>query len=235
MGVLILKRMRKVEYMPVTVDPIRVLLVDDHPVVRSGLKQIIQDHEGMTVCGEASSSAECMKIIGQIVPDVAVVDLFLSDRHGLELVQDINNYYPAISILVLSMHDETVYAERSLQVGAKGYMMKDFAADQIAEGVRRVSRGEIYLSDRLASKILSRAVTGKKEIHSDIELLTTRELEVFELLGQGLGVKQIAQQLHLSPKTVDSHRENIKHKLQIHDSALLLRKAVLWTENLEPL
>ncbi len=210
----------------------RVLVVDDHPIVRQGLVQMIAREQDMMVCGEAESAFEALKAVGASSPDVAIVDLSLKGASGLELLKDIKVRYPKLPVLVLSMYDESMYAERALRAGARGYMMKEEASEKVLTAVRAVLAGQIYLSEMMASRLLNMAVAGRNDGGaSPTERLSDRELEVFRLVGQGYGTSEIARQLHLSPKTVETYRAHIKEKLNLTTSTELLQYAIKWTQS----
>ncbi len=211
----------------------RILLIDDHPIMRHGLAQLIQAESDLQVCGEAGNCAEGMRMINEKKPDLVIVDLTLPDKHGLELIKDIQAMYPDTLTLVLSMHDEALYAERALRAGARGYVMKETAADNLIKACRRILDGSIYLSDKMAGVMLE-LVTGqrnKQAAASPLERLTDRELEVLQLIGQGKATRHIAELLHVSVRTVDAHRAHIKDKLQLPDGNALVRYAVRWMES----
>jgi DNA-binding NarL/FixJ family response regulator len=211
----------------------RILIVDDHPIVRQGLVQMIGHEPDMIVCGEAESAHEALKVIAASTPDVAVVDLSLKGISGLELLKDIKVRYPKLPVLVLSMFDESIYAERALRAGARGYMMKEEASEKVLTAVRSILAGQIYLSDTMASRLLNMAVLGRGDGGaSPSERLSDRELEVFRLIGQGYGNTDIARQLHLSPKTVETYRAHIKDKLNLTSSTELLQHAIKWTQSM---
>jgi len=207
----------------------KIFVVDDHPVVRQGIAMLV-NHEGdMEVCGDSDSAVVALKEIDRLKPDLAIVDLSLKDGNGMDLIKDLRIRYPKLSVLVLSMHDESFYAERVLRAGARGYIAKDEGTDKVVEGIRRVLTGEVFLSDKMASKMISTAVGGRAgQGAPSVESLTDRELQVFELIGSGLGTRQIARSLHLSVKTIDSHREHIKQKLGLGGAAELVKHAVQW-------
>jgi len=212
-------------------DKIRILLVDDHPIVRQGLGQLIAQEPDMEVCGEAESAPEALRAIANLKPTVAVVDISLKDSSGVELIKDVKVRYPALPVLVLSMHDESFYAERVLRAGARGYVTKEEASETVLAAIRRVLRGEIYLSEKMASKMLSVFVGGPRQpVGSSMDLLSDRELEVFELIGRGLQTREVAQKLHLSVKTIESHRANIKRKLGLANATELMQRAIQWVE-----
>jgi DNA-binding NarL/FixJ family response regulator len=209
----------------------RVLVVDDHPIVRQGLVQMITREPDMTVCGEAESATDALKAIAACMPDVAIVDLSLKGTSGLELLKDIKVRYPKLPVLVLSMYDESMYAERALRAGACGYMMKEEASEKVLMAVRSILAGQIYLSEAMASRLLHMAVAGRTDgAAAPTERLSDRELEVFRLVGQGYGTSEIARQLHLSPKTVETYRAHIKEKLNLTTATELLQHAIKWTQ-----
>ena len=199
---------------------VRILLVDDHPIMRRGLAELINLEKDLVVCAEADSIQTALELIKRHEPHVALVDLSLKNESGLELIKDIKARFPEVLILVLSMHDELFYAERVLRAGAKGYVMKQQATDLVLVAIRRILGGEVYLSDFMSSKVL-RNFTGKKteKAGSSVDQLSDRELEVFRLIGTGLGTRQIAERLSRSVKTVETYREHIKLKLDLKDSS----------------
>ena len=209
----------------------RLLLVDDHPIMRHGLAQLIRNEEGLEVCAEAGTARAGLDAVGEFKPDLVVIDLTLPDKNGLELLKDIQAVYPGTLCLVLSMHDESMYGERALRAGARGYIMKEAAADHLITAARKVLNGGIYVSDSMASRMLEQ-VTGNRQKASTaaIDTLTDRELEVLELIGQGVATKLIAERLKISARTVEAHRAHIKEKLSIADGAALVRHAVQWVE-----
>lgn len=208
---------------------IRVIIVDDHPIVRRGLVQMIQQEPDLIVCAEAEGANVAFTAIKQHLPDVAIVDLTLKDIGGLELIKQLQNTFPDLPVLVLSMHDETLYAERALRAGAKGYIMKQEGADKLITAIRTVLGGDIFLSDKMASRLLGRLVGGRGgDTGSTLDRLSDRELEVFELIGRGLGTRNIAERLCVSIKTIESHREHIKQKLQLKNATELVQHATQW-------
>jgi len=211
----------------------KVLVVDDHPVVRQGMAQLIGHEPDLTVCGEASTVPDALKAIAACTPDVAVVDLSLKGTSGMELLKDIKVRYPRLPVLVLSMADENVFAERALRAGARGYMMKEEAADKVLEALRCVLSGRIYLSDAMASRLLHQFVEGKGESGaSPVDRLSDRELEVFQFIGQGLGTSEIAHRLHLSPKTIETYRAHIKEKMHLESATELLQHAIQYVQSM---
>ncbi len=206
----------------------RVLIVDDHPIVRQGLTQLIAQASDLEVCGEAADAATAVLAIDELHPDVAVVDLMLKESSGIELIKDIKSRCPDVRILVISMHDEAVYAERALRAGAHGYIMKEQATHKVLTALRRVLAGDVYVSDEMVGRILRRMVGGNQS--DGIERLSDRELEVFQWIGRGLSVGEIADRLKVSPKTIESYRGHIKEKLSLATANDVLRIAVSWLE-----
>ena len=210
----------------------RILIVDDHPIVRKGIAKLLSDEGDFTVCGEADSPETAMQAVTAMKPDVAIVDLTLPGSGGLGLIKDLRVWHPQVRILVLSMHDESLYAERVLRAGAVGYIMKQEATDHIVEAVRRVLAGQVYLSEPMSARMLHRLVgeEGASARASSIETLSDRELEIFQLIGQGLGTREVAGRLFLSVKTVETHLEHIKTKLGLGSGRELVRYATKWAE-----
>lgn len=209
----------------------RILLVDDHPFMRAGLAQLIDRQADMRVCGEAGNPAEALQALASTKPDLVLSDLTMPGRSGLEFIKDLRAAHADLAILVVSMHDESVFAERALRAGARGYIMKEAGGENLLAAIRQVLRGEVYVSPRMSARILE-SLSGARPrgSKSPIEKLTDREFEVFQLIGQGKSTRDIAGQLHLSSKTVDVHRANIKEKLGLTDSTALIRHAVRWVE-----
>ncbi len=210
----------------------RIFFVDDHPLLLDGLKSMIESTREYEVCGEAGSTAEALTAIPQARPDLVVTDITLPDRSGLELIKDLKALMPDLLVLVLSMHDEMLYAERVIRAGASGYIMKESAARKMREAIEKVLDGGIFLSDRAAAHILG-GLSGRNERRprSRLERLTDREFEVFELVGAGKSAQEIGDLLHISPRTVDAHRAHIRKKLGLPDSPSLMRYAVRWVES----
>ncbi len=208
-----------------------VFLVDDHPVMRYGLVHLIRNEDDLDVAGEAGSAAEAVSLLPQLNPDLVILDLSLPDRNGLELIKDLTALLPETGILVVSMHDETLFAERALRAGARGYVMKEEAAEKLVSAIRSVLDGRVFVSQSVSSRILD-ALTRKGEPGpaSSIERLSDRELEVFQLIGQGIPSRDIASNLRISIRTVDAHRAHIREKLGLRDGNDLIRQAVRWTE-----
>ena len=206
-----------------------VLIVDDHPIVRQGLVQLLNGDPEFVVCGEADSARKAMAAIPELKPDLAVVDVTLQGTNGIELIKNIVAQWPELPILVLSMHDESLYAERALRAGAKGYVMKQEATEKLTGALRRILNGQIYVSEKLADKMMRKAIDGKSvQDTSPVAILSDRELEVLQLLGQGHGTRQIAEDLNLSVKTIESHRAHIKEKLNLKTAPEMVRFAVQW-------
>lgn len=208
----------------------KVLIVDDHAIVREGLTQLINSEADLVVCGEVDSAPRAIDAINGLKPDIALVDISLSSMNGIELIKNIKVQHPTLPILVLSMHDESLYAERALRAGAKGYIMKQEGTENLRNAIRQVLKGEIYLSERMSGKMLHQLAGGAKDLGSPIERMSDRELEVFQLIGQGLGTRQIAEKLHLSIKTIESYREHIKQKMNFKNGTELVQQAVQWVE-----
>lgn len=210
----------------------RILIVDDHPIVRQGLTELINHEEDLAVCGQAEDAPDAMVIIKELKPDMVIIDISLKETSGMELIKDIKAQYPNLPALALSMHDESLYAERALRAGAKGYVMKAEATERVITAIRKILSGEIYVSDRMAVKMVRKLVGGKSDVGtSPIDPLSDRELEVFLLIGQGYGTRQIAEKLYLSVKTIETYRAHIKEKLNLASSAELLQYAIKWVKS----
>jgi len=210
---------------------LRILIVDDHAVFRQGLSELINQESDLIVCGEAESAGEALRVIEATHPDVTVVDMSLKHSDGIDLAKDIRLRHPHLPVLILSMHDESLYAERALRAGALGYITKQEAADKVMSAIRCVSGGEVYVSAQFSRRMMRGLVGhGAGLASSPVEQLSDRELHVFRLLGQGHGTREIASEMHLSVSTVETHRANIKRKLHLHNSVELLQRAVRWVE-----
>jgi DNA-binding NarL/FixJ family response regulator len=209
---------------------IRVLIVDDHPIVRQGIAQLINQEADLTTCCEAGSAQEALDLVDKDAPDILLVDISLDGVSGIELVKMLKSRYPKIPALVISMHDESLYAERALRAGARGYIMKQEATEKMLTAIRQVLRGDIYLSEGMQGKILQRVLAGNDSGLSPIDLLSDRELEVFRLIGHGYATSDIARELNRSVKTVETHRAHLKDKLGLKNAAELTRYAVRWVE-----
>lgn len=210
---------------------IKVLLVDDHPLVREGLANLIRQEEDMEVCGEAAGEPQALQLIAGIQPDVAVVDISLESGSGLELMKSIKAQYPTVAMLALSMHDESLYAERALRAGARGYLMKREAAKKVILGIRTVLAGQLFVSEKISNLLTERFVDGHAGAATPVEALSDRELEVFQLLGNGLSTRQIADHLHVGFKTVQAYCARIKDKLLLANATELLRAAMQWNSD----
>ncbi|MGH8260069.1 MAG: response regulator [Steroidobacteraceae bacterium] len=210
--------------------PRRVLIVDDHPIVRQGLRRMIDPEPDLTVCGEVQSEREARTAIRELMPDIVIVDISLAQGDGLELVRDIHAQLPDLPMLVLSMHDEMIYAGRLLAAGASGYIMKQAASDQLLVAVRRVLEGGTYVSEALANTLMSprREETTHGIVSDPIDRLSNRELQVLSLIGRGLSSREAAGTLGVSVKTVESHRQSLKRKLNLMTNAQLLQFAINW-------
>jgi len=209
-----------------------VFLVDDHPLVREWLTNLINQQSGLRVCGEAESGPQAREQILELKPDVAVVDIALKDSSGIELIKDLKQSCPEVAVLVLSMHEDSHYAERALRAGARGYIMKRETATKVIMAIRQVLAGKLYMSESLAAAMAAQFVTGKAlATGSLVEQLSDRELEVFELLGDGRGTRQIAEALGVSIKTVQAYCARIKEKLNVASATELVREAVRWRES----
>jgi DNA-binding NarL/FixJ family response regulator len=219
---------------PETSGKTKVFLVDDHPLVREWLTQLILRESDLAICGEAEDTHEALEKIEATTPDIVIADISLKTTHGLELVKDLQVRLPSLPVLVLSMHDESLYAERVLRAGAKGYITKQEATKKIMLAIRQVLSGQIYISEKMASRMVNKMVLGRaQEQKSPIERLTDRELEVFQLIGCGQGTRRIASELHLGIKTVESYRARIKEKLKLEDGTQLLQQAIQWVHSLK--
>jgi DNA-binding NarL/FixJ family response regulator len=207
----------------------RILVVDDHPLMRSGVIQRINREPDLAVCAEAASAAEALEAIPKHDPDLVIVDVALAGKNGIELVKDLKVRHPRLPVIMLSVYDESLYAERALWAGARGYVMKQENADVLVHAIRRVRGGQVFVSERVSTKILNR-VTGRpgEAAESPMDGLSDRELEVFRLIGDGYGAHEIAGKLHLSAKTVATHTEHIKHKLSLPTTRELTRFAIHW-------
>ena len=209
--------------------PFRVLIVDDHPIVREGLRALISQHDDLVVCGEAESAGEALELVKSEVPDVAVIDISLKDSDGLDLIRRIRESRRSVRMLVSSMHDESFYARRSLRAGALGYVSKENAAGQIIEAIHRVLQGRIYLSDEMSELLISSMLGADDETdYRSVDSLSDRELEVFRWIGRGLTTREIASRLSLSVKTVETYRQRIREKLDLRNGAELARRASQW-------
>lgn len=213
-------------------DKKRILIVDDHPMMRQGLAQLIGVEPDLVVCGEAEDAARALDAIGTLKPDLVLADISLPGKNGLELIKDFRAIHPGLSVLVISMHDESLYAERVLRAGGRGYIMKQEGGKKLMQAIRQVLDGKIYVSEKISAGILETLSGHRPGVEgSPMEKLTDRELEVFQMIGEGKGTRDIAETLHLSVKTVDVHRANIKGKMKLNSASELIRYAVRWVES----
>lgn len=209
----------------------RIFIVDDHPLLRRGLAELINREQDMMFCGEAEDSPSAMKAIAQLKPDLVIVDISLKGYNGIELIKNIKAFDQKIQVLVLSMHDESIYAMRVLKAGAKAYVMKQEVVDKVMEAVRRIRAGKVFVSERVASRMLDQVVVGGDPApDSPVDLLSDRELEIVNMIGSGLPTREIAAKLHISIKTVESHRARIKEKLNLQNAIQLVQFCVRWVE-----
>ena len=213
----------------------RLFILDDHPMMREGLAQLINNESDLTVCGEAGTGREVPDLVAKTRPDLVLADISLPDKGGLEVIKDLQALHPGLAVLVISMHDESLYAERVLRAGGRGYVMKQEGGKKLMAAIRQVLSGQIYVSEKMSSKILE-SFSGQtaQANRMPMENLSDREFEVLHLIGQGKGTRDIAQQLNLSVKTVDAHRANIKRKLNLNTGTELVRYAVRWVETQKP-
>lgn len=210
----------------------RIFIVDDHPMMRQGLAQLIGAEPDLVVCGEAEDAGRALDAVGALKPDLVLADISLPGKNGLELIKDLQAMQPGLQVLVISMHDESLYAERVLRAGGRGYIMKQEGGKKLMQAMRQVLEGRIYVSEKISAGILETLSGGRAGTQSSpMETLSDRELEVFQLIGQGKGTRDVADALHLSVKTVDVHRANIKAKLKLNSASELIRYAVRWTES----
>ncbi|MGI9241280.1 MAG: response regulator transcription factor [Verrucomicrobiales bacterium] len=210
----------------------KILIIDDHPVMRYGLSKMIEAEAGMEVCGEVGCAADAIDVVSKLKPDLALVDLSLPDKNGLELIKDINAMFgDQTRLLVVSMHDETLYAERVLKAGGQGYIMKEEAGEKLIDAIRTVLDGRIFVSAKISARLVEmfsgRSATASL---SPLECLTDRELEVFRLIGEGRASREIAELINVSTRTVDAHRAHIKEKMGYKDGPTLVAQAVRWVE-----
>ena len=210
----------------------KVLIVDDHPVVRDGLASLLNHENDLFVCGETGEAQQALKLITKLKPDVVIVDITLGDSDGIELTKDIKARHKGMPVIVLSMHDESIYAERVLRAGARAYLMKDTVSERIVTAIRTVLSGEIYVSDIMAKKLLRKLAGNHVDaINAPINNLTDREFEVFRWIGQGHKTSKIAQRMHLSVKTIETYHSRIKEKLSLANAAELLQYAIKWSSS----
>ena len=209
----------------------RIYIVDDHPLVRQGLSQIVASEADMEICGEAEDSPAAIRGVGEANPDAIIVDISLKGANGLELIKNLKSIHEDIPILVFSMHDETIYAQRALRAGAKAYVMKKESPSKVVDAIRKIIQGEIYVSPSVADQVLHQIVNGPGNVStSPVDRLTDRELEVVQLIGRGLSSREVAESLHLSVKTIESHRAHVKEKLGLRNATELVQFSVQWVD-----
>ena len=213
----------------------RILIVDDHPIVRQGLRRLMENEDDLTVCGEAETARDARIAIKELNPDAVIVDISLKQGDGIELVRDVRAHHATLPLLVLSMHDETIYAERMLSAGANGYIMKQAASEQFLVSLRRVMDGGIYVSEAVGSNMIQKFASGGSYTSANpIDRLSNRELQILHMIGKGMSTRETANSLNLSIKTVESHRQRIKRKLNLNTGAQLVQYAVNWFAGREP-
>jgi DNA-binding NarL/FixJ family response regulator len=208
----------------------RIFIVDDHPIVREGLALMMNREPDMMVCGEAEEAGSALQAMPAARPDFLILDISLAGPDGLDLLKSVRARYPSLPVLMLSMHDESIYAERALRAGANGYIMKQEATEKVLVAIRQILTLKVYVSDRIANRMLQQYIKGSvNETQSPIAELSDRELEVFRLIGEGHGTRKIAEELHLSVKTVESYQAHIKEKLSLKNGRELVQRAIQWT------
>ena len=207
----------------------RVLIIDDHVMVRDGVAEIVEQADNLSVCGTASTANEGLEALRKLKPDLVLVDITLPGKNGIEFIKDARVLQPDLLVLVMSMHDESLYADRVLRAGGRGYIRKQEGGDKLIEAMRRVLRGEIAVSEKVTGRLLEK-FSGRVTMDSPLEGLSDRELEVFQLIGQGKTMKEIGQALHLSPKTIEVHRSHIREKLKVTSAAELVAYAARWNQ-----
>jgi DNA-binding NarL/FixJ family response regulator len=215
-------------------DKKRIFLVDDHPLVREWLTNLIHQQPDLAVCGETESAPPALSAVAAEKPDLVIADINLKNSSGIELIKNLKSLHPGIPVLVLSMHDESLYAERAFRAGARGYVNKRETAQKVVEAIRHVLGGKLYVSEKAAEILAAKTMHGSAASRSAIELLSDRELEVFDKLGQGIGTRQIAKDFHVSVKTVQEYCARIKEKLHLASATELLREAVRWHDAKNP-
>jgi len=212
----------------------KILLVDDHPLVREWLANLIQQQDDLTVCGETESAPAAASAVAAAKPDLVIADINLKNSSGIELIKNLKELHPDIPVLVLSMHDESLYAERVFRAGARGYVNKRETAQKVVEAIRRVLEGKLYVSEKAAEILADQAIRGRVVSRASIESLSDRELEVFDKLGQGIGTRQISEDFRVSVKTIQEYCARIKEKLHLASATELLREAVRWHDAKNP-
>lgn len=213
----------------------RIVIVDDHPMVRERLAEVINREPDLQVCGEAEDRSGALQIIAATRPHLAIVDLTLKASHGMDLIKDLQSLHPDVRVLVVSMQEESLYAERVIRAGARGYITKQEATRRVMQAIRTVLAGEVYLSQQLAAQLLTRVVGQQRpEAALPVSSLADRELQVFELIGRGFSTRQVAEHLHLDVKTIETYRARIKEKLNLKDASELLQRAIAWVHSRTP-
>ena len=221
--------MKPVRKLPADPPRHHVFIVDDHPLTRYGIVRLLNEQPDLSVCGEAADAAQAIAALGSLRPDVVLADLTMPGRGGLDFIKDLHALRPGLAVLVMSMHDESIYAERVLRAGGRGYIMKSEGGEKVLDAIREVLQGRVYVSKKISAGILDTLSRGRVDTgESRPGTLSDREFEVFQLLGQGLSTRDIAERLHLSAKTVGVHRMHIKDKLKLQSGAHLIRHAVRW-------
>ncbi len=209
-------------------EPAKILIVDDHPMVRDGLTMRISTQPDLNVCGDAATEDDAFLLVQQTGPDLVIVDISLKHGNGIELIKKIKSHYPAVKMLVFSGHNESVYAERALRAGAQGYLNKQESSGKLLDAIRALLDGKRFISPEIAQRLIGQALDNADQTKAPIDRLTTRELEIFRMIGEGLSSGAIANRLFLSTHTIDTHRENIKRKLDLKNAGELTRAAVQW-------
>jgi DNA-binding NarL/FixJ family response regulator len=215
---------------------INVYVIEDHPIFRSGLVQLINQQENMAVTGEAESKAEALELFNKEIPDLALVDISLKNSNGLDLIKHLTKLYPDTILIVLTMHDEVLFAERAIKAGVKGYIIKEEASTQVLKAITEVLNNKIYISDKIKKNVLERLEGRENSITElSIDKLSNREFEIFELIGKGLGTTEISQKVFLSIKTIETYKEHLKQKLNVNSASELRKLAIQWYQNKESL
>jgi DNA-binding NarL/FixJ family response regulator len=213
-------------------DKSKIFIVDDHPMIREGIVRLVDDEPNLAICGQADDAPEALKAISETKPDIVVIDISLKSSDGIDLTKSIKAQYPKLPVLILSMHNEALYAERALRAGAMGYIMKQEAAENLLTAICHVLDGQIYVSDKVSKRLIRKLASGKVDmVASPVDSLSDRELEVFRLIGQGYGTSEIAEKLYLSIKTIETYRTHIKEKLNLANSRELLQYAIQWVSS----